>query len=105
MNPTDLVIDAHASLGRTLLTDVSPVFEYKNNVRTDTLLGYKYEVALPEHNLDKVWIKINGKKLMDAPQNSFCEVIFDGLELFLYTMQGRTHVGARATGISLVNTK
>lgn len=35
----------------------------------------------------------------------YAEVRFDGLEVFIYWSQGQPQVGARATGIHLVNPK
>ena len=44
MKITDLMIDPR-SLGEKLwLVDVSPAYEYKDNRRTDTVLGYRYAV-------------------------------------------------------------
>ena len=54
MKITDLMIDPR-SLGEKLwLVDVSPAYEYKDNRRTDTVLGYRYAVAMPEKGLDKI---------------------------------------------------
>ena len=71
---------------------------------TDTVLGYRYTVALPEKGLDKINVRIDGDKLMDAP-DGYAEVRFDGLEVFIYWSQGQPQVGAKATGIHLVNPK
>ena len=38
---------------RLWLVDVSPAYEYKEGKRSDTILGYRYSIALPEHELDK----------------------------------------------------
>lgn len=81
-----------------------PAYEYQNNRRTDTVLGYRYTVALPEKGLDKINVRIDGDKLMDAP-DGYAEVRFDGLEVFIYWSQGQPQVGAKATGIHLVNPK
>ena len=104
MKITDLIID-NRSLGNKLwLVDVAPAYEYQNNRRTDTILGYRYTVAMPEKGLDKINVRIDGKQLMDAP-NGYVEVVFDGLEVFIYWSQGQPQIGARATGIRLVNSK
>lgn len=104
MKYTDVVIDAYASVGQALLTNVFPSYEYKNGARTDEITGYKYEVAMPSHALDKLSVKIDGRKLMEAPEE-FTEVIFQDLELYLYMINGQLQVGARATGISPVKGK
>lgn len=101
---SDLIIDPRSLGDSLLLVDVSPSYEYKNNNRTDTIIGYKYTVAMPDKGLDKIGVKIEGKKLMETP-DSFVEVVFNGLELFLYMMNGQPQIGARATGISLVKEK
>lgn len=104
MKITDLLIDPK-SLGEKLwLVDVVPAYEYKDNHRTDTVLGYRYTVAMPDKGLDKINVRIDGKQLMDAP-DGYVEVRFDGLEVFIYWSQGQPQVGAKATGIHLANAK
>ena len=98
MKITDLMIDPR-SLGEKLwLVDVSPAYEYKDNRRTDTVLG------MPEKGLDKINVRIDGKQLLEVP-DGYAEVRFDGLEVFIYWSQGQPQVGAKATGIHLVNAK
>ena len=84
--------------------DVSPAYEYQNNRRTDTVLGYRYSIAMPERGLDKVDVRIDGQQQMDAP-NGYEEVRFDNLEVFIYWSKGDYHVGAKATGIHIVTPK
>lgn len=104
MKLTDLIIDP-SSLGSKLwLVGVTPAYEYKDGRRTENIVGYRYSVALPERNLEKINVKIDGKQLMEAP-DGFEDVVFDGLRLFIYWSQGQPQVGARATGIHLANTK
>ena len=102
INIRDLRIDP-ASLGaKKLLVDIVPVYEYKNNQRTDAVVAFRYIVALPELRLEKIGVRIDGKQLMDKP-DSFAEVEFSGLEVSAYEAQGHTQVAAKATGITLVN--
>ena len=104
LNIRDLRIDP-ASLGtKKLLVDVAPAYEYKDGKRTDTVTGYRYSVALPEKGLDKVDVRIDGQQQAEAP-NGYVEVRFDGLEVFIYWSKGEYHVGAKATGIHIVNPK
>ena len=104
MKITDLIISP-ASLGKKLwLVDVVPAYEYQNNRRTDTVTGYRYSVAMPEKGLDKINVRIDGEKRMDAP-DGYVEVRFDDLEVFIYWSKGDYHVGAKATGIHIVNPK
>ena len=50
---SDLKIDP-TSLGTNLmLTDIRPVYDYKDGSRTDDVIGYKYIIACPEHRLEK----------------------------------------------------
>lgn len=104
LNIRDLRIDP-ASLGaKKLLVDISPAYEYKDNRRTDTVTGFKYVVALSEHSLEKLSVKIEGKQLMEKPED-FAPVEFEGLELFVYMSDGKPMVSAKATGIHLVKPK
>ena len=104
LNIRDLKIDP-ASLGaKKLLVDITPAYEYKDGRRMDTITGYRYVVALPEHSLEKLGVKIEGKQLLEKPEG-FVEVEFSGLEVFAYESQGKTQISAKATGISLVNKK
>lgn len=56
---------------------LSRAYEYKDGKRTDTVLGYRYSVALPEKGLDKVDVRIDGQQQTEAP-NGYVEVRFDG---------------------------
>jgi len=63
INIRDLRIDP-ASLGaKKLLVDIVPVYEYKNNQRTDEVVAHRYIVALPELRLEKIGVKIDGKSI------------------------------------------
>ena len=104
MKITDLIIDPRSLGNKLWLVDVTPAYEYQNNKRTDTVLGYRYAVALPEKGLDKINVRIDGDKRMEAP-DGYADVRFDDLEVFIYWSQGQPQVGARATGIHLENTK
>ena len=104
MKITDLIIDPRSLGNKLWLVDVTPAYEYQNNKRTDTVLGYRYAVALPEKGLDKINVRIDGDKRMEAP-DGYADVRFDDLEVFIYWSQGQPQVGARATGIHLVTTK
>ena len=64
---TDLEVKSQSLGNKFWLVEVSPAYEYQNNRRTDTILGYRYTVALPEKGLDKINVRIDGDKLMDAP--------------------------------------
>ena len=67
MKLTDLIVSPKSLGDKLWLVDVSPAYEYKDGKRTDTVLGYRYSVALPEKGLDKVDVRIDGQQQMDAP--------------------------------------
>lgn len=99
LNIRDLRIDP-ASLGaKKILVDVVPTYEYKDRQRTQNITGYRYMVALPEHALDKIGVKIDGRQLMDKPVNGV-EVEFAALEVTAYESQGSVQITAKATGIT-----
>ena len=104
MKITELIIDPKSLGSKLWLVDVTPAYEYKNDRRTDTVTGYRYAVAMPEKGLEKINIKIDGKQLMEKP-DGYVEVTCTGLEVFIYWSNGQPQVGAKATGISLVNHK
>ena len=104
MKMSDLIISPKSLGNKLWLVDVSPAYEYQNNRRTDTVLGYRYSIAMPERGLDKVDVRIDGQQQMDAP-NGYEEVRFDNLEVFIYWSKGDYHVGAKATGIHIVTPK
>ena len=102
VNIRDLRIDP-ASVGKVkLLVDIVPVYAYSNKQRTDTVLGYRYVVALPALAFEKLGVRIDGDQLMDKPETAV-EVEFSGLELTAYESQGHAVVTAKATGIALVS--
>lgn len=104
MKLQDLIISPKSLGSKLWLVDVAPVYEYKDNRRTDNITGYRYTVAMPERGLDKINIKIDGNQLVEKP-NGYVEVIFTGLELSLYMMNNQPQIKATATGITLANPK
>ncbi|MCH1980460.1 hypothetical protein MCG44_12000 [Lawsonibacter sp. OA9] len=102
LNIRDLRIDP-ASLGaKKLLVDIVPVYEYKNNQRTDAVVAFRYIVAPPALRVEKIGVRIDGKQLMDKP-DGFAEVEFSGLEVSAYEAQSHTQITAKATGVMLVD--
>ncbi|MCH4007234.1 MAG: hypothetical protein LKE86_08760 [Eubacterium sp.] len=96
---SDLKIDP-ASLGTNLmLTDIRPVYDYKSGSRTDDVIGYKYEVACPEHHLEKITIKISGNQQIEMKEGSFPVVEFRGLEIKVYVINGDVRLTATADKI------
>ena len=101
LNIRDLRIDTTSLGAKKLLVDVAPTYQYDNGKRTDTVVGYRYIIALPAHSLEKIGVKIDGKQLMEKPE-SFIEVEFSDLEVSAYESQGHVQLTAKATGISTV---
>lgn len=64
-----------------LLTDVAPWYAYEGGKKTDKLLGYTCEVALPKHALDKVRVHVTGEV---ALKPRLQQVVFKGLDISLY---------------------
>jgi len=96
-----LKIDVVATLGkRYWLTEVRPVYKYIDNKKTDEIDGYRYTIVLPERGLEKISVKIEGKKRIDTPDN-YVEVDFSNLELYIYWLSGQPQIGARAKDIHL----
>ncbi len=90
-----------ASIGKMLLIDVAPYYEYQDNVPTNHLLGYAYTVALPAKNFKRLKVKIAGKQLMEKPEN-YTEVQFTGLEVIAYASGKHVRLSAKALDIALV---
>lgn len=104
MNITELTIDKRSIGNKLWLVDVIPSYEYKDNVRTDSISRYRYIIALPEKNLEKISVRIDGNQQIEAPEG-YVEVAFQDLQLFLYWTKGGHQLGAKANSISLVNAK
>lgn len=104
MNMKNIVVDAYASIGKNaMLVDISPAYSYENGSKTDKVIGYKYEIVLPEKMYDKLSVKILGDLKLDMPENETPLVLLDGLSISLYwTPQGHK-VNATAENIRLVN--
>lgn len=96
----NVAVDSNATLGSvTLLTGITPVYEYANGSRTGNVTGYRYEVALPERRLDKIDVVIAGPQLMDQPEGNQ-QVHVEGLELYIGWGHNGYELKARATGIA-----
>ncbi|MEW9938324.1 hypothetical protein AB2T96_16530 [Clostridium butyricum] len=105
---TDLKINIDSLGGNFLLVDISPYYAYKDGEKTDTLDGYRYDIALPKHKMEKLSVKIpfssNNIPLVDINKDEeipmLKQVIFEGLEVGSYFMQGNINLKATATKIS-----
>lgn len=96
----DLIIDNNSTLGRTfILVKTAPSFEYANGVATQRRDGTKYTLAFPEREMKRLVVKIPGPQTIELENCAIMDVSIEGLQLYVYALNGRIHVGARATGI------
>lgn len=93
-----LSLDRTCLGAKMLLVEVAPTREYKDGKPTDTIVGYRYDVALPAHAMEKLSVRIPGPRQMEAPEEGVL-VEFDGLEVGVYARDGQVHLTAKATGI------
>lgn len=101
MDIRNLKIDAIGTVGsKLLLVDILPVYKYENGKRTDEVSGFRYIVAMPERELEKISVRIDGNLQIEKPENDFPVVEFDGLELSLYWTPSGYQVSAKANAIS-----
>lgn len=101
MKVTDIVVDAAKTLGgQALLVAVLPQYEYANGHRTETQIGWSYEVVLPRRGYEKIRVRIPGDMQLEKDPNvDNVPVVFDGLEMSIYWANGTYGVSAHATGI------
>ena len=100
LNIRDLRIDPDSLGEKMLLVEIIPAYEYKDGAKTNNISGYRYVVALPKHNLEKISVKIDGEQLMDKPEG-VVEVEFENLEVGAYEKNGSVLLTAKATDIRL----
>ena len=98
MQITNLKLNSNCIGKKMLLVDVAPYYKYESGQRTNEIEGYRYTVALPDVGFDKLGVKIEGKQLIEKP-DTYLDVVFDGLEIFIYWRAGVYDVGATAAGI------
>lgn len=82
MKLNSLKIDVEKSgFSQFLLTAVRPWYAYEDGKKTDKLMGYSCEVALPQHDLDKITVHVTGEV---ALKPRLQQVAFKGLDISLY---------------------
>jgi len=104
MKVVDVVADVPKTIGgKTVLTGVKPVYDYANGMRSNTVVAYRYIVALPDRAYEHLEVKIPGQQLLSTPnEGDYPLVKFENLELFIYWTPNGYQLGARATGVSIV---
>ncbi|NBI07290.1 hypothetical protein [Senegalia massiliensis] len=105
---TDLRIDTK-DLGEFILANISPFYEYIDGKKSDKLLGYRYDVALPSKKLEKLGVKVeNLTPLIDIENEEIpigMKIDFHGLEVGSYYMNGNVHVKAKAKSVHIKEDK
>lgn len=102
LNLSELIIDPRSVGKRLFLVNVKPVYEYRDGHRvSDEVVGFKYEIALPDKHMEKIAVRIDGKCQMDEPE-SFQEVTIEGLALSLYWTPTGHQIKATASNIKPV---
>lgn len=107
MNSKKIVVDAVRTIGIPpyWLCEIKEDWEYSNGTRTGAQLGWKYIIAAPAAALERISVKIPGKKLLELEDGEIAEVTFSGLELGVYVQNGGLALSAKAQGISLAASK
>lgn len=49
---TDIIIDPLTLGSKLWLVDIQPTYSYVDGRRTNTIIGYRYTIALPEKGLE-----------------------------------------------------
>ena len=102
MKLSEIKIDVNKTLGsRFWLVEVAPAYEYKDGVRTDNLVGYRYTVTLPEKNFEKIGVKVPGTPIV-TEVTGYMEVKFRGLEVTAYQSGRDIALSAKAESIEIL---
>lgn len=81
---TGMYIDNDCLGSSMILIGVEEYFEYRQNVKTDNRLGYRYSVILPGKSYEVLTVKIPGGKQIDVKGNESIPVTFDNLSVKPY---------------------
>lgn len=94
----EMVLDAYKMTGNEFwLVKVIP------NEKNGELLGYKYNVACIDRDLEKINVKIPGKQLIPSPEKGvYIPVSIKGLTAEYYLIDGKQILSFNATGIEEV---
>lgn len=105
MKITDIIIDAEATLGSNpLLVDVKPCYVYVDGKKSEKIDGYRYIVALPDHQFEKLGVKVLGDCKIHKPESGYVAVSFEKLEMKIYWKAGTYDVSASAVSVQEVET-
>ena len=100
MNTREIRLDNNCLGTQMLLVGITPDL-YVNGQRMTEPVGYRYDVCLRAHGMDKLSVRIPGGQQMDAPApEADVYVRFEGLSVRPYVGQnGRMAFSASATAI------
>lgn len=105
LNLSELIIDPRSVGKKLFLVAIKPAYNYVNGQRvSDEVVGFKYEIALPEKEMEKISVRIDGDCQMKEP-DSFQEVTLEGLNLSLYWTPSGHQIKATASRIRPVASK
>lgn len=104
MQLNSLKIDTkNSGFDQFLLTGVTPWYAYADGKKTDQLLGYTCEVALPQHALDKIRVHVSGEVALKARLQ---QVNFKNLEIALYpNFSNPAEAGLKCTATAVQEVK
>lgn len=103
LNIVDVVIDSKKTVGQNLLlTSARPYYEYNGTKKSDNIIGYKYEIVMPDRRYEKINVKVAGKQRIDCGETSDClPVVLENLEIKVYWMSGTYNLTATADDIRI----
>jgi len=105
MKLSEIKVDVEKTFGKKFwLVEVAPVYEYKDGQRTDTVAAYRYVVALPEKNFEKIGVKIPGAPVVEHVEG-YAECKFSALEAGVYQSGKDFAINAKADSIELIGKK
>ena len=104
MNTKELRLD-NACLGQQMLLVAIVPDMYVNGQRVSEPVGYRYDVCLRAHGMDKLSVRISGRQQMDAPlPEADVYVRFENLTVRPYVNgNGRLALTATASAIRPVD--
>lgn len=107
LNIVDIIIDSEKTVGKNLLlTAIRPYYEYNGAKKSDNIIGYKYEIVMPERKFEKINVKIVGTQRIDFDETSSClPIILEGLQLKVYWMSGTYNLTATANNVKVSSKK
>lgn len=103
INITDLKIDVSCLGDQFILTDVIPMYEYKNNERTDNIEGHRYVVALPQFKFEKIAVRVEDGNIpsIEITEGESKNVYFENLDVSIFYNFNEKKYGVTAKADSI----